>query len=252
MTTNTREMLVKVPEVTLLFWVIKVLATTLGETGGDAVSMSMHLGYLVSTGIFAVIFLVAVSAQIAAKRFHPVVYWITIIATTTVGTTMADFTDRSLGIGYLGGTSILLALLLTSLWLWYRTLGTVAVATVGSVRSELFYWVTIMFSQTLGTALGDWVADSAGMGYLGGAVVFGGLLAGVAVAYYRTSVSRTWLFWTAFVLTRPLGAVVGDFLDKPVSKGGLDLSRYSATATLLLLIAFFIFSFTHRPARQTH
>lgn len=247
-----QEILSKVPEVTLIFWIIKVLATTLGETGGDAVSMSMDLGYLVGTGIFAVIFIVAVIAQISAKEFHPVLYWITIIATTTVGTTLADFADRSLGIGYAGGTTILFTLLMTSLFLWQRTLGSVSVDSVSSPKSEMFYWVTIMFSQTLGTALGDWTADTAGLGYGGGAMVFSAMLAVIAVAYYRTKISHTVLFWAAFILTRPLGAVVGDFLDKPVSKGGLELSRYSATTTLLMLIVACIFIFSHKPAKQGH
>lgn len=252
MNTDQQAILSKVPEVTLIFWIIKVFATTLGETGGDALSMSMNLGYLVSTGIFAAIFVVAVMVQVLAKKFHPVVYWTTIIATTTVGTTLADFTDRSLGIGYAGGTSLLFVLLMASLLLWYRTLGSVAVDTVNSPKSEMFYWVTIMFSQTLGTALGDWAADTAGLGYEGGALLFGAMLALIAVAYYRTNISRTVLFWAAFILTRPLGAVVGDFLDKPISKGGLDLSRYSASATLLALIVLFIFAFSHKPAKQTH
>ena len=215
---STEEMLAKVPEITIMFWIVKILATTLGETGGDAVSMSMGLGYLVGTAIFAVIFLVAVFVQISAKKFHPGVYWTTIIATTTVGTTLADFTDRSLGIGYAGGSALLLGLLLTSLFTWYRTLGTVDVTTVRSTQAELFYWVTIMLSQTLGTALGDWTADTAGLGYSGGALIFGGILALLAVAYHGSSISRTVLFWAAFILTRPLGAVVGDLLDKPVPR----------------------------------
>ena len=249
---NNQEILSKVPEVTLLFWVIKILATTLGETGGDAVSMSMNLGYLMSTGIFFVIFVAAVGVQIAARKFHPVLYWATIIATTTVGTTLADFFDRSLGIGYAGGTAILFTLLITSLFIWYRTLGSISVDTVSSTRSEIFYWVTIMFSQTLGTALGDWTADTAGLGYGGGAIVFGAMLAAIAAAYYWTKVSRTTLFWAAFILTRPLGAVVGDFLDKPISKGGLDLSRYSASVVLIGFILFCIFFFSHRPASRAH
>ncbi|MFZ1072365.1 MAG: hypothetical protein WAO21_02910 [Verrucomicrobiia bacterium] len=252
MNTEKEDILSKVPEVTLIFWIIKILATTLGETGGDAVTMSMNLGYLVGTGIFSVIFMAAVIAQISAEKFHPLLYWITIIATTTVGTTLADFADRSLGIGYAGGSSILFILLMASLFVWYRTLGSVAVDTVSSPKSELFYWITIMFSQTLGTALGDWTADSAGLGYGGGAVVFGTLLAVIAAAYYWTKISHTVLFWAAFILTRPLGAVVGDFLDKPISKGGLSLSRYSASATLLGLIVFFVFVFSHKPAKRTH
>jgi uncharacterized membrane-anchored protein len=242
----------KVPEVTLLFWIIKIAATTLGETGGDAVSMSMGLGYLAATAVFAVIFLATVGAQITATRFHPYLYWTTIIATTTVGTTLADFADRSLGIGYAGGASLLLALLIASLALWHRTLGTVSVESVSAPTAEVFYWVTIMFSQTLGTALGDWTADSAGLGYLGSAAVFSALLALVVAAYYWVGVSRTMSFWAAFVLTRPLGAVVGDFLDKPVADGGLALSRYSASAALLLVIVACIAFFPHRAACEAH
>ena len=248
----TERALSKVPEVTLIFWIIKIAATTLGETGGDAVSMSMNLGYLVGTAIFAAIFLVAVGAQIKATGFHPFLYWATIIATTTVGTTTADFADRSLGIGYAGGTSLLFALLMASLTIWYRSLGTVSVATVSSPKAEMFYWVTIMFSQTLGTALGDWTADTAGLGYVGGALVFSALLALVVAAYYWTTLSRTLLFWAAFILTRPLGAVVGDFLDKPLSAGGLALSRYSASAVLLAFILTSILIFQQRAAKQGH
>lgn len=252
MKTSTEHALAKVPEVTLGFWLIKIAATTLGETGGDAVSMSMNLGYLVGTAIFAAIFLAAVVAQVKAKGFHPFMYWTTIIATTTVGTTLADFADRSLGIGYAGGSSLLLALLLGSLFVWHRTLGSVSVSTVSSPKAEAFYWLTIMFSQTLGTALGDWTADTAGLGYTGAAVVFGGLLALVVAAYYWTSVSRTLLFWAAFILTRPLGAVVGDFLDKPLSAGGLALSRYSASAALLAFMLTAILLFRQRAARTAH
>jgi uncharacterized membrane-anchored protein len=252
MNMNTEEAMSKVPEVTLLFWIIKILATTLGETGGDALSMSMKLGYLLSTGIFAVIFLGAVFVQIRAKRFHPLVYWTTIIATTTVGTTLADFSDRSLGIGYPGGATLLFGLLMASLAVWYKVMGSVSINTVGSPKTEMFYWVTIMFSQTLGTALGDWTADTLGIGYEGGALVFGALLLLIAAAYYRTKISHTVLFWAAFILTRPLGAVVGDFLDKPVHAGGLDLSRFTASAVLLSSIAVFIAAFRHRPARLNH
>jgi uncharacterized membrane-anchored protein len=259
MATNSQRMqsglsttLCKVPEATLLFWIIKVAATTLGETGGDAVSMSLGLGYLVSTGIFAAVFAVAVAAQVAAKRFHPLMYWTTIIATTTVGTTLADFADRSLGLGYAGGTTILLALLIASLVMWQRVMGSVSMNTVSEPRAEMFYWVTIMFSQTLGTALGDWAADTEGLGYLGGTFLFSGLLMLVAAAYYCTRLSRTLLFWAAFILTRPLGAVVGDFLDKPVSNGGLALSRLSASAALLLFIVACILIFPQRPATQSH
>lgn len=252
MNTTKQEVLSKVPEITLIFWIIKVLATTLGETGGDALSMSMHLGYLVSTGIFGVIFLIAVVIQVKAKAFHPLIYWTTIIATTTIGTTMADFADRSLHIGYAGGTAILFTLLMTSLFVWYRTLGSISVDTVNSTKTEIFYWVTIMFSQTLGTALGDWTADSAGLGYLGGAVVFGSLLAVITAMHCLTKVSRTLLFWAAFILTRPLGAVVGDFLDKPISHGGLALSRFAASATLLGLILISIWVFSPKAARKCH
>lgn len=252
MKASTEHHLAKVPEVTLGFWLIKIAATTLGETGGDAISMSMNLGYLVGTGIFAVIFLAAVIAQVKAKSFHPFLYWTTIIATTTVGTTLADFADRSLGIGYAGGSSLLLALLLGSLFIWHRTLGSVSVSTVSSPKAEIFYWLTIMLSQTLGTALGDWTADTAGLGYTGAAVVFSGLLTLVVATYYRTSVSRTLLFWAAFILTRPLGAVVGDFLDKPLSAGGLAISRYSASAALLAFMLTAILLFRQRAARTAH
>jgi len=244
--------LAKVPAVTLGFWIIKIAATTLGETGGDAVSMSMNLGYLLSTGIFAVIFLALVMAQVKAKAFQPFLYWTTIIATTTVGTTLADFADRSLGIGYAGGSTLLLVLLLGSLMLWHRTLGSISVSTVSTPKAEAFYWVTIMFSQTLGTALGDWTADTAGLGYTGAAVVFGALLALIVVAYYRTRVSRTLLFWAAFILTRPLGAVVGDFLDKPLSAGGLALSRYSASAALVGFILASLLLLRQRAASTAH
>ena len=252
MNNTTERTLSKVPEITLIFWIIKIAATTLGETGGDAVSMSMNLGYLVGTGIFAAFFLVAAGAQIKAKSFHPFLYWGTIIATTTVGTTLADFADRSLGIGYAGGSSILFALLMASLAIWYRSLGTVSVDTVSSTKAEMFYWVTIMFSQTLGTALGDWTADTASFGYIGGAMVFSALLALVVAAYYWTTISRTLLFWAAFILTRPLGAVVGDFLDKPISAGGLALSRYSASAVLFAFILTSILILGQRAAKQAH
>jgi len=242
----------KVPEVTLVFWMIKIAATTLGETGGDAVSMSMNLGYLLSTLIFAAIFLVAVMVQIRAQKFHPVIYWITIIATTTVGTTLADFADRSLGIGYTGGSSILLALLLASLFVWYKTMGSIAISSVNNAKAEMFYWITIMFSQTLGTALGDWSADSMELGYGGAAAIFGSLLLILVGLYYWTKVSRVSLFWAAFILTRPLGAVVGDFLDKPHEQGGLALSRYGASFALLAFIVICISAFPQRAAKATH
>lgn len=225
----------KVPEVTLGFWIIKVAATTLGETGGDTLSMTLGLGYLTSTLIFATVLLILAACQIAAKKFRPFLYWATIIASTTAGTTLADFADRSLGIGYLGGSLLLLACVLGSLAIWYRTEGTVSVNSVNTPRVEAFYWLTITFSQTLGTALGDWVAD-AGLGYRGGALVFSALLILVAIAYFRTRISHVVLFWTAFVLTRPLGATVGDFFDKPVAQGGLDVSRPLASAILVVFI----------------
>lgn len=252
MKTATQQALTKVPEVTLGFWIIKIAATTLGETGGDAVSMSMNLGYLIGTTIFGAIFVAAVFAQVKARTFQPWLYWATIIATTTVGTTLADFADRSLGIGYAGGSTLLLALLLGSLFVWQRTMGSVSVNTVSSPKAEMFYWVTIMFSQTLGTALGDWTASIAGLGYTGAAIVFAGMLALVVAAYFWSNVSRTLLFWAAFILTRPLGAVVGDFLDKPISAGGLELSRYSASAALLTFILISILIFKQRAARAAH
>ena len=242
----------KVPELTLIFWIIKIAATTLGETGGDVVSMSMNFGYLLATVIFAAVFLIVVFFQIKSKRLHPLLYWATIIATTTVGTTLADFVDRSLGIGYAGGSVLLLSLLIASLVLWYITLGSISVNSVYSFKSESFYWVTIMFSQTLGTALGDWTADTAALGYLGAAALFGALLILVVVAYYYSKLSRTMLFWIAFVLTRPLGAVLGDFLDKPITHGGLALSRYSASAVLLIFILGCIFIFKQKPASKSH
>lgn len=244
MTDQQRALLSKVPAITLGFWIIKILATTLGETGGDAVTMtwlgettpeagaSGVSGYLIGTLIFLVPLIVLVIAQIAAKRFHALLYWATIIASTTAGTTMADFADRSLGIGYAGGTLLLLACVIGSLAVWRLTLGEISSDHIVSPKAEAFYWLTITFSQTLGTALGDWAADDGGLGYLGGALTFGGALAVVALLYYATRVSRVALFWAAFILTRPLGATVGDFLDKPLAKGGLDLSRPIATLVL--------------------
>ena len=236
------EILSKVPAVTLGFWIIKILATTLGETGGDTVTMTMNLGYLTGTFIFLGLLLVLVIMQIAAKKFHPWLYWATIIASTTAGTTMADFFDRSLGIGYAGGSTVLFASVTAVLGVWYMTEKTISVDTVNTPRVEIFYWLAITFSQTLGTALGDWMADDTGLGFLGGAVVFAVALAIVAGLYYWTRLSRVLLFWAAFILTRPLGATVGDFLDKPLDHGGLNLSRPIASAVLavaiIALIAF--------------
>src|SRR3954468_23741581 len=234
MNENNQEVVAKVPQVTLLFWIIKILATTLGETGGDAVTMSWlgettedatGRGYLIGTAIFGVIFIAAVLVQIKARKFHALLYWLTVVATTTVGTTLADYCTRSLGIGYTGGSTILLTCVIASLLIWRWSTGSISVDTVSTPKVELFYWVTIMFSQTLGTALGDWVADTNDMGYLGAAAIFGGLLLVTALLYYFTSISHVILFWAAFILTRPLGAVVGDFLDKPHAAGGLALSR---------------------------
>jgi uncharacterized membrane-anchored protein len=228
--------LTKVPEVTLVFWIIKIAATTLGETGGDTVTMTLDWGYLTGTVVFLSALVVLVGIQIAAKKFHPFLYWSTIVASTTFGTTMADFADRSLGIGYTGGSSLLLILLLAALGLWYWSEGSISVETVHTPKVEAFYWTAITLSQTLGTALGDWIADTSGLGYEGGALVFAAGLAIIAAAYYWSNVSRVSLFWTAFILTRPLGATVGDFLDKPIDHGGLNLSRPIASAVIAIFI----------------
>ena len=258
MTASDRATLAKVPAVTLGFWIIKILATTLGETGGDAVTMSWlgettanatGWGYLIGTAIFIVPLMLLVAAQIRARQFHPVLYWLTIIASTTAGTTMADYATRSIGIGYPGGSLLLLALVLGSLALWYRTLGSIDVGTVSEPRAETFYWTTITLSQTLGTALGDWVAD-AGPGYLGAALIFGAALGVVALLHYRTQISKAVLFWAAFILTRPLGATVGDFLDKPLAKGGLDMSRPVATAVLAGLIVALVWLLPQRAGEH--
>ncbi|PCE22210.1 hypothetical protein BWP39_21280 [Paraburkholderia acidicola] len=248
-----RQAVSKVPEVTLGFWVIKVAATTLGETGGDWVSMSLNLGYLVGSAIFLVLFIGLVSAQVKARDFHRFLYWATIVATTTLGTTLADFADRSLGVGYPGGTAIVVALLIVSLAMWYRSEGTVSVESIVTTRAEWFYWITILYSQTLGTALGDWVAGDdrggLGIGYEYGALLFGAGLVVVAVLYFSTRVSRTALFWAAFILTRPLGATLGDFLDKPVAQGGLHISRLFASAILLAFIVACIVLIPQRSAK---
>jgi uncharacterized membrane-anchored protein len=237
----------KVPEVTLTFWIIKIAATTLGETGGDTVTMTLNWGYLAGTAFFLAALVLLVILQIVAKKFHPFLYWATIIASTTFGTTMADFADRSLGVGYTGGSSILLFCLLAILGLWYWSRGSISVDTVNTPKVEVFYWAAITFSQTLGTALGDWTADSTGLGYEGGALVFGAALAVVAAAYYWTNVSRVTLFWTAFILTRPLGATVGDFLDKPLDHGGLALSRPLASAIIAAFILGCLLVLPQRP-----
>jgi uncharacterized membrane-anchored protein len=260
MTETGKNTLTKVPAITLGFWLIKILATTFGETAGDSVSMSWlgettanastsfwQNGYLVGTGLFGLILAVLVYAQIRASRFNAWLYWATIIASTTAGTTMADFATRSMGIGYPGGALVLLAAVLGSLLVWRQVLGTVSVSSVHEPRAEVFYWLTITFSQTLGTALGDWIADGP-LGYLGSAVIFGSLLALIALAWFRTSIDRVALFWAAFILTRPLGAVVGDFLDKPYAQGGLELSRVWATLVLGGAIAALILLFRQKAA----
>jgi uncharacterized membrane-anchored protein len=250
MNASTKEALSKVPEVTLVFWIIKIAATTLGETGGDSVTMTMDWGYSVGVGIFLPILIALVIWQILAKKFHPSLYWATIVASTTFGTTMADFADRSLGIGYTGGSALLLGLLLATLGLWYWSQGTISVNTVATPKVEAFYWTAITFSQTLGTALGDWAADDGGLGYGGGALLFGAALALVAAAYYWTNISRVALFWTAFILTRPLGATVGDYLDKPLSHGGLALSRPLASAVIAVFMVACVLLLPQRAGRH--
>jgi uncharacterized membrane-anchored protein len=254
MTSNSDESLrgaaTKVPEVTLVFWIIKIAATTLGETGGDSVTMTLDWGYLTGTLIFLPALVLLVVAQIIAKRFHPFLYWATIVASTTFGTTMADFADRSLGIGYTGGSALLLGLLLATLALWYWSLGSISIETVATPKVEAFYWAAITFSQTLGTALGDWMADTTNLGYAGGAAVFGAGLAVLAALYFWTNTSRVLLFWAAFILTRPLGATVGDFLDKPIHDGGLAFSRPIASAIIAVFIIGCIILLPQRPGRH--
>lgn len=245
-----KQSLIKVPEITALFWVTKILATTFGETAGDALSISLNLGYLISTFIFALIFIGFLVLQISSERYKPALYWATIIASTTVGTTLADFVDRSLGIGYIGGSTILLSLVLVTLWIWYKNEHSISPYSVDKPRVEVFYWLTITFSQTLGTALGDWSADTAGLGYVGGIILFSGLILIILCLHYWKKVPQTLLFWAAFVLTRPLGAVVGDFLDKPLDHGGLNLSRFTASFILLIGICLFVHlsnRFQHKP-----
>ena len=250
--TRYESALSKVPAVTLGFWIIKILATTLGETGGDTVTMTMDLGYLIGTAIFLSLLVVLVVWQTVAKKFHPALYWTTIVASTTAGTTMADFADRSLGIGYTGGSSVLLGCVLVSLGLWYWSEGTVSVETVNKPKVEAFYWLTITFSQTLGTALGDWMADTSGLGYLGAASVFMAALGIIAIAYYRTALSRVALFWAAFILTRPLGATVGDFFDKPLDEGGLNMSRPMASAIIAVMMVACILLIPQRAGSHPH
>jgi uncharacterized membrane-anchored protein len=251
MSSEFEEYASKVPEVTLIFWIIKIAATTLGETGGDTVTMTLDWGYLDGTGLFLLVLVALVAAQIVARKFHPMLYWATIVASTTFGTTMADFADRSLGIGYAGGSSVLLVSLLAVLGLWHWSLGSISIETVGTPRVEAFYWAAITLSQTLGTALGDWIADATPLGYEGGAIVFAAVLAIVAALYFWTNVSKVLLFWAAFILTRPLGATVGDFLDKPVSDGGLALSRPIATVILAVFIIGCILLLPQRAGRHS-
>jgi uncharacterized membrane-anchored protein len=246
-----REVLSKVPEVTLIFWIIKIAATTLGETGGDTITMTLNWGYLAGSALFVATLIALVAAQIMARKFHPVLYWATIVASTTFGTTMADFADRSLGIGYVGGSALLALLLAATLALWRWSEGTINVNTVSTPRAEAFYWAAITFSQTLGTALGDWIADTGDLGYAGGALIFGAALAVIAVLYYASDVSRVLLFWAAFILTRPLGATLGDFLDKPVSDGGLALSRPLASAVIAAFIIICVLVLPQRAGRHS-
>lgn len=248
---NPDAVLGKVPAVTIGFWIIKILATTLGETGGDTLSMSMNWGYLAATGVFAALLLGLVALQIAARRFHPSLYWATIVASTTAGTTLADFATRSLGIGYAGGSIILLILVLASLVSWKSMLGAIDADDIHDRRAEGFYWLTITFSQTLGTALGDWLADDGGLGYIGAAGVFAAGLLVLVLLYYRTGINRVLLFWAAFILTRPLGAAVGDFLDKPLAKGGLDFSRPLASLVIAVLIVGLIIILPQRAGRHS-
>jgi uncharacterized membrane-anchored protein len=240
----------KVPEVTLVFWIIKIAATTLGETGGDTVTMTLNWGYLAGTALFLTVLVVLIVIQIAANKFHPALYWATIVASTTAGTTMADFADRSLGAGYAGGSSILFVCLIAVLGLWYWSLGSISVATVSTPKVEAFYWAAITLSQTLGTALGDWTADDTGLGYEGGALVFAAGLAALAAAYYWTKISRVFLFWAAFILSRPLGATIGDLLDKPASEGGLALSRPAASAVLAAFIVACILALPQKAGQH--
>jgi uncharacterized membrane-anchored protein len=244
-----QQVLSKVPEVTLLFWIIKIAATTLGETGGDSVTMTFDWGYLAGTALFLVLLFILVTAQIAARRFHPLLYWATIVASTTFGTTMADFADRSLGVGYTGGSALLLCCVLLALGLWYWSEGSISVSTVSTPRVEAFYWATITFSQTLGTALGDWMADTGGLGYTGGALVFSAALVLVAALYVWTGLSRVLLFWAAFILTRPLGATVGDFLDKPMHDGGLALSRPVISLVIAVLMTACLLALPQRAGK---
>jgi uncharacterized membrane-anchored protein len=241
----------KVPAVTLGFWIIKILATTLGETAGDTVTMSMDLGYLAGTAIFLSVFLILVIFQIRARRYSPPLYWATIVASTTAGTTMADFADRSLGVGYAGGSAILLGCVVATLALWRWKEGSVSVNAIATPRVEGFYWATITFSQTLGTALGDWTADDTGLGYVGAALIFAAALGLVAALYFWTTLSRAWLFWMAFILTRPLGATIGDFLDKPLADGGLAVSRPVASLIIAALMMIGIVAFGRRAAQPS-
>ena len=250
MTDIAERALTKVPEVTIVFWILKIAATTLGETGGDSVTMTLNWGYLVGTAIFLSLFVLLVIFQIVTDKFHPLLYWATIVASTTAGTTMADFADRSLGIGYAGGSSLLLACLIAVLAFWYWSLGSISVSTISTPKVEIFYWLAITFSQTLGTALGDWAADDTGLGYGGGAMGFGAGLAMLALLYFFSRISRDFLFWAAFILTRPLGATVGDFLDKPLSDGGLNLSRPIASAVIAAFIVVCLLVLPQRAGRH--
>jgi uncharacterized membrane-anchored protein len=241
----------KVPPVTLAFWVVKILATTLGETGGDALSMQLNLGYAVSTLIFLAFFLVTLAAQVSSKHYHPVFYWAVVVATTTVGTTTSDYFDRTLGLGYVKSSAILLALVVAMLFIWHRSTGAIRVDHITTRKDEIFYWVTILISNTLGTALGDFVATTAGLGFEGGALVFAGLIALVAVAHYTTRIPTSVLFWAAYVLTRPLGATLGDILTKPPAQGGLNLSRITSSLVIAVIMVIIISMTSLRKRAKT-
>jgi uncharacterized membrane-anchored protein len=238
----------KVPQVTLAFWAIKICATTLGETAGDMVSMTLGLGYLASTGMFLAIFLAVAAAQVRVGRYHPPLYWGVILATTTAGTTLSDFLDRTAKLGYLGGSLLLATTLVLVLVIWRWTQGRLVFQHVANRNDEAYYWAAILISNTLGTALGDYTSDDGGFGFGGGALLFSGLLAVIAAAYFLTRVPRVVLFWLAFVLTRPLGATLGDLLTKSHAQGGLDLGTVSASAVLAAAVVVLIFLTSRRPS----
>jgi uncharacterized membrane-anchored protein len=246
------DVLSKVPRVTLIFWIVKILATTLGETGGDALSMTLNLGYAVSSLIFLTFFVVTLSAQVASKHYHPLFYWLVVVATTTVGTTTSDYIDRTLGLGYIASSAMLFCLVLVVLIAWRFTTGKIAVDHVVSRPDEIFYWLTILVSNTLGTALGDMTADDLGLGFQGGSLVFAALIIVVGVLYYATKLPRSVLFWAAYVLTRPLGATLGDTLTKPLNHGGLNLGRFMSSLVIAVLMIVLISTTSLRKRGLTH